>query len=246
MADMSAFLNTTVELINGFTTEANRAAELVINAGNSQKLLHEYRDEAETTDEDVLKYRAAMDQVNFQVLAWQAKIEELILERGYVSTEPVDVEAKTAEYKALKAQITAAQKMLENLPGGSDVLSKVSELKPLPGVRASGTGGSTGTLRPRVAEVAVQAPGEAGFTALSGKGPKDKEGNVTHVSNFSTLAAHLAKVSGAKVEVSDLHKAAFEAAGTQDLSSLNGAPFSFSFTIGEVNYLIRITPSVKA
>lgn len=236
---MAGFLSQTATLVKGLILPANAVADQIINAGNSQKLVHEYRDDAETTDEKVLAYRAAMEQLNEKVLEWQKDVEAHIVAQGYVSTEPINVEEKTAEFVALRTQVKAALGMLKTLPGGDAVIADLPELKNLPGTRGGGTNGSV-TARPRVSEVAVKAAGEEGFTALSSKGPKDKAGNDTHVSNFSTLARYFAK-SGNPVDVPELHKAAFAAAGTEDLSSLNGTPFVFA--VGTT--IVRITPSVK-
>jgi hypothetical protein len=226
-------------MVSALIGEANPLAEKVINAGNANALVHQYRDDADTTDEKVLAYREAMNQVNLRILDWQSEIEKYIVAAGYVSTEPVDVEAVSAEYTAFKTQIKAATSMLKNLPGGEAVIAELPELKNLPGTRQA-SGGSTGTARPRVSEVAVKAAGEDWYTALSGKGPKDKEGNETHVSNFSTLARYFSK-SETPLDVPALHAAAFAAAGTEDLSSLHGVPIEFA--VGTT--MVRVTPTVK-
>ena len=234
---MAPFLAATASLVTGLITQANPLAELVANAGNVNALVHQYRDDAETEDEKVLAYRTAMDQVSVRILEWQKDVEAHIIAEGYVSTSPVDVEAVTSEFNEFRKQIKAAVSMLKNLPGGEEVITHLPELKSLPGARTSA---SAGVARPRVSEVAVMAVDESAFTALHGTGPKDKDGNATRVSNFSVLARYFTR-SDTPVSVSELHAAAFAAAGTEDLASLNGTPFEFA--VGTT--MVRITPTIK-
>ena len=240
---LSPMLAGAVALATQHVETANAAATRVINADNATALLHQVRDEIETTDENILKYRAAMDQIELKRLEFQSQIEKYITDNGLVDTEPVDVEAEKAAYREAKTQYDALKGMFKLLT--NEDLPVSVELVKLPGTRAGGTGSTT--LRPRVSAVKVDG------TLIQGKGPKDKNTKEdTFVSNFSVLAAHLSKVTDRKVEVSDLHTHAFEAAGTKDLSSLNGKPFSFVYNV-EMNdaentvhtFNIEITPSVK-
>ena len=102
-----------------------------------------------------------------------------------------------------------------------------------PGLRA-GTG--EGGKKPRLSEITIN--GERIFKTV-----KDaKTGEDVEVSNFSNAAAWLTKDSKTTVAVKDLQAAAFEAAGTDDLSTLSGQPFEFVFSAGDNNYTVVATP----
>ena len=241
--DASPMLAGAIALAEQYVTEANTHADKVIHAGNATLLLHQVRDEADTDNADILQYREAIDQINNKVLDLQKWVEAKIIEAGLVDTAPVDEDAERAAYKAARDQFKALGEMYKTLTGGTAIPVAV-ELKNLPGTRASSSG--SGTLRPRVSEVSADG------VKLQGKGPKAKDGSDTFVSNFSVLAAYLSKVADRKVEVSDLHAAAFAAAGTSDLSSLNGTPIEFVYNV-EMNdaehtvltFDIKVVPSVK-
>lgn len=232
------FVQSALDLIKKETEQANNLADKVIHADNGLKLLHEVRDEKETTDENILKYRHAMEQMNLKVLEFQTKIEEYILANNLVDNTPVDVPAVTEEYKTIKARVKAMLSVVSSLPGGAEAVKDITPVKGIPGTRASSSGGGTGVRRPRVSS--VKCNGEDIFIEKDGK----------NVTNMTVLATHLSKELGVKVESGDLRDAMFAAAKTEDLSTLNGAPFSFSVSLkdsegADHTYGIDVVPSVK-
>jgi hypothetical protein len=229
----ATFARAIADFISAQVAEANVLATALQNAGNATVLIHEYRDTAETDDAEILKYRAFMDQVNLKVLEVQANIENYITEQGFVDVTPVDVDATTEAYKSLRTAIRSGVTHLTNI--APDAVKDLPELKAIPGVRSAS---ATGVHRPRIAQAFCN--GEEIFLTA-----KDKDGNEKTVSNFTTLAAHISKLSGVKVDGKDLHAPCFEAAGTTDLSSLAGKPVDYVFNAADTNYSIRIIPTVK-
>ena len=62
------------------------------------------------------------------------------------------------------------------------------------------------------------------------------------VTNFTVLSHALKSAFDTKVEVKDLQAAAFEAAGTDDLNTLDGKVIEFAYTVGETNVFVKVQP----
>lgn len=219
--------------------QANKLADQLNHAGNTTKLVHEVRDDKETTDETILKYREWYSQVNEAILKNQAAVEAHIVSAGLIDTTPVDVPTATTQYKELKTQANAMKGAIKVFPGHEDVLDKLTALQPVSGVRVGTGGGGTGIRRPRLASITVD--GDEVFTTVKAKDGSDKK-----VANFTNTAIHLGKINNVKVDSEAIRSAAFAAAGTEDLATLNGKPISFNFSVGDNNYAIVATPSVAS
>jgi hypothetical protein len=208
------------------TEQANAIVQQITAATqDSGKLVHDVRTDESATDENVKAFQEWYEKANAAIEAKVAEINayikaNLLPESG----ANVDVDALKEEYKTLRQSIKTATAFVATLPGYSADDFKVPELKNLRG----GTSGTTGSggKRPRLESIWVNGK-------LIEKVTQDKQGNDVHTSNFTLAAAEISKAAKSKVEVKDLQAAAFEAAGTDDLSTLAGTVFEFSFSAGE-------------
>ena len=212
----------------------------------SANLIFEVRDTLPTTDEVILQYRANMEVINSKVLEMQAAVEAHIKS---ITPEPADrraIDVIAAEYKARKSEFGNVVSSLAVFIGEDDAakfkayISEAPDLyfAPIKGVRAASTSAGTrpDTPKPRIIEAYVNGD------HVTSKSPmKDADGKNRVSSNFTSIAAHLSKVSGTKVEVTALHAAAFAAAGTNELKGKG--PVEFNFTVNDVNYLIKVVPN---
>jgi hypothetical protein len=230
------------ELIN----ENNARAERLRSAGNSAALVHEVRDEKETDDARILKYRDDMEKANAEILRWQEEIEKYIRESGLVSVEPVDVDKETEAWKALHAQIKPMLTVMKNI-GGDDSVNDLPEIKGIPG-RGNSVSSAPGTPKPRVQRIRYQVAGSDAWVEVS-KEKETDDGNKVNFTNLTVLSQALNKAyKGAGVSASDLQGPMFDAAGTKDLSVLNGKPVQFGFSVGgekPANLIVEVTPRVS-
>lgn len=214
----SAVRTMATDLINKANQIADEIQKSRVNVG---KVVHEIRDIAETEDAKVLKYRENMKKANEQIEKWTQEVEAHI-KANLVSASQMDdatYEAKKAEYASLKKSAQDAQKLAANLPGYSEaVFANLPALVTLSGGTSTGTG--TGPKRPRLASLTID--GEEVFTLKENdKGEKVK-------SYTFTAAAQKLSTKENKVLPSDLSNAAFEAAGTDDLSTVSVVEFNYS------------------
>lgn len=218
---VAPFIAQALEILQTQTNAASALAEKVIHADNTAKILHEIRDERETADENILKFREFKAQICERLLAAESQIEDYIVKAGLIDTTPVDIEAATAEYKALVAQIKSMKDVVVSLAGNAEIaLPPVPT--PMPGVRkgaSSASQGGTAVRRPRFSTIKVD-----GVDIFEMKGDK-------RVSTASVVAAHLTKELKVTVDGAKLREAIFAAAGTNDLASLNGKPIEFVFNV---------------
>lgn len=231
-ADMLTMVQQTVtqqiEEINNKVDQINAATQ------DKGKVLHDIRTNPETDDEQIKAHQEWVEKA-------QAAIEDAIkraneyIQSKYLSAEAqnVDVDALKEEVKELRSGVKSALTFVATLPGYDAEKFTVPEMKNLRG----GTSGATGTggKRPRLAGVWVN-------NNLVEKVTQDKQGNDVHTSNFTLAAAYISKDAKVKVEVKDLQAAAFEAAKTDDLSTLAGQMIEFAYTAGEKSYDVRVLP----
>lgn len=239
--DMNALVEAALLQANEAIAANNVLANRIKSAGNQNALIAEVRDSAETTDETILEYRAQMDKVNNLILGWQKDVEEYIRTSGLVDLGDIDVEAATKEWKANADTIKAAKSLLKTV-GGDEAVAKLTEVVGIPGTRTGG-GGSTGQRRPRFQDIAYRVAGSEDWKPVSkteGEGADAKT-----VTNLTLLAQTLA-TKDHKVTAADLQQPLFKVAGTEDLSSLEGTPVEFVFTVGDVNYEVKVTPGTKS
>jgi hypothetical protein len=207
-------------MVEDNVAKANAIADEVqksrVNVG---KVVHEIRKDEATTDERVKSFQKNMEKANAQIEKWTKEIDEYIkTELVQTSTMTDEVyEAKKAEYAELKKGINAALKLAANLPGYTDETFK--GVTPLQTLSGGTSGAATGTKRPRLASLTID--GEEVFTTK-----ETDEGQVKSYT-FTAAAAHLSTKDN-KVNPSDLSAAAFAAAGTDDLSTVNDVEFVYS------------------
>lgn len=221
-------------MVEDQVAKANAIAEEVqksrVNVG---KVVHEIRKDENTTDERVKAFQKNMEKASAQIEKWTKEIDE------YIKTELVQTssmtdeayEAKKAEYAELKKGINAALKLAANLPGyvEGETFKSVTPLQTLSG---GTSGAATGTKRPRLASLTID--GEEIFTVK-----KTDEGDVKSYT-FTAAAAHLSTKEH-KVNPSDLSAAAFAAAGTDDLSTVNDVEFVYS--VGDKDFSFTVIPA---
>lgn len=236
MSNVTDLLGIVKQTLTEQTNQANAiAAKIAASKHGQGGLVHELAFEDETvTDKTVLAFR---EWVNKLDAAREAKVEEVYayIKANLMSTEAVDVEALTEQYKALKDQIKSGVNYVKVADPNftEETLADVPELVSLRGGTVSTSGTKGETKRPRIAQIWVN--GEP----INGKGPKGQT-----VSNLTTLAQYMAKDSGTKVEVKDLQMNAFAAAGTDDFKTLNGNVFEFSVNAGDKSYSVKVQPAV--
>lgn len=226
---MSDLRTLAVQMYADQVTAANAIAqEVSASSGGVNRQIKDIRDDEETTDANILKYREARDALMQRAAEMREKIEAYIIERdGLAAMSDETRKEKQDEYKALRQSATAARKLLELQPGYDETwLADVPELlnfstgKPA-GQRAS----SGGSFRPRLASATVNGEDVS------------KDGKVT----FTILAATLS-TKDHKVGPRDLQEAALKEANAEDFSSVRDVDFVYSVN-GE-NYEISIVLKV--
>lgn len=215
------------EMIVGQINEANAIADEVKKSRvDVNKLTHEMRDDVNTTDEAIKAFQVKIAKLDATREKLVADITEHIKANLPKSEMSDDVfKVKSERYAELRKGIKSTEKLAANIPGfTADALKDVPALKTLTGATA---GVGTGVKRPRLSFLSMN--GEEVFVMKDGK---DEAGNKTETKSYTfTLAAEKinSAVKGAKVKPSDLSAAAFEAAGSEDLS--NGVDFNYSVTV---------------
>lgn len=220
------------------TNEANKVAETIASATTDVgKFVHEVR---QNSDLDwIVEYRAWLEKANAAIEAKTKQIDERIRAEVLPAQQAdVNVDELKEKYAHLKEEITAARKYLKVLGVDEKAMESLPDLKTLRGGTTK-AGAGTGGKRPRLSEVKVD--GAPVFTEK-----RNDDGTVTQSASFTVTAQHLSKITKSKVTPKQLQEAAFEAAKTDDLSTLNGTPFDFYFSAGEgdnrKNFHIEVTP----
>jgi len=232
------------EMIVSQTNEANSIAEEVKKSRvDVNKLVHEQRTDENTTDEVVKAFQTKLAQLDARREKMISDVTEHIKANLPKSEMSDDVyKVKSEKYAELRKGIKSTLKLAENIPGykDSDAFKDLPALKTLTGATA-GTG--TGVKRPRLSYLSMN--GDEVFVMKDGK---DEAGNKTQVKSYTfTLAAEKinSAVKGAKVKPSDLSAAAFESAGTDDLSSVDGVEFNYSVNGSEFAFKVSATANAS-
>ena len=145
-----------------------------------------------------------------------------------------DVTAANETLASLKEQAKGALTFLVGAygDGAKDLMPASLKAK-----RGGGAKGATGIKRPRMQGIVVTDGSDVLWHGQAGaEKPEDK-------ATFSALAKWLTDVSGTLVKTSDLQDAAFDAAGTKDLSKVEKV--EFVVTIGESHYNVAATSKVS-
>jgi len=144
------------------------------------------------------------------------------------------VESAKATLSSLKEQAKAALTFLVGAygEGAKDLMPASLKAK-----RGGGSKGASGIKRPRMQGIVVtDTSGDVLLHLQAGaEKPEDK-------ATFSALAKWLTDKSGEKIETPTLQNAAFDAAGTKDLSTVDKV--EFSQTIKDEHYFIVATSKV--
>jgi hypothetical protein len=133
-----------------------------------------------------------------------------------------DPDVIKTEHTELRKGVKDALSFLAKVPGYDAEKYPAPELPNLRGGTSKSTKGQGGK-RPRLASITVDGQ-EISKTVT-------KDGVDTKVVNFTLAAQHMSKVTKSKVEVSELQKAAFETAKTDDLSTLGGLAIEFNYSV---------------
>lgn len=222
------------------TGEANGLAEKISAATSDRtKLVHDHLTDENTEDEKILAYQEFVEKANAEIEAQTEAARAYVMEKYLPEVDDSAIEAQKTQYAALVAQIKAARKFASTIPGYKDEdLAEVPALKTLRGGTA---GGGTGSKRPRLQRVSYRTATNQPWVEVSTQ-RAGKDGTEVTVTNFSLLATTLKDVFKAKVEVKDLQAAAFDAAGTDDLSTLNGNVFDFATSVGDKTVFVQVQP----
>lgn len=202
---------------------ANKAAdEYKSLTADSEKRITDFLNSSE--DEQVVAWRAQRDKVQAQIDAAQAKLEEQATKaHEYAESQVTAAEGDPAEVKTryVEARKTAndLRKALVLLTDEETVNAAVESAGITEVISLRGTttkGAATGIRRPRISAAEV-----------NGEEVKNKDGKTS----FTILADHVTRKYG-KVSGDDLRNAAFTAAGTDDLNSLDeGTVVEFTYTV---------------
>lgn len=215
-----------VSTIQTLTDKANSiVTKIMSSTADTKTLVHDIRNDPTVTDAEVKEFQEWLEKATAAILARQAKVDAHIVADLLPAKEEIDVDALTTEYKGLRTDIKAATRLLSRVDGFDADAYTPPDLKSLRGGTVSG-GSGTGVKRPRVADIYVNGKSVA-------KEVPNKDGSTRTVANFTFAAQAISKLSKSKVEVKDLQAAAFEAAKTDDFSTLNGQEFTFYFESGE-------------
>ena len=206
--------------------QANAIAEkIAASRVNVNKMFHDWRDTDEPTDERVQKFQAYREDLLNRLEQAEKALREIyvseVAETSAMSDE--DYEAAKKEHADLRTKINATVKFLEMQPGGAEAAKSLPDVLGISGRKTGGTG--TGGKRPRLAHATV-----------NGETVQNDEGNVT----FTLLAQHISKAAGEKVGPRDLQEAAFETAGTNDLSTVSEVEFGYS--VNGQNFTVAVFP----
>ena len=241
MSDLTTMI---VSSITDLTTQANELAGKISAATTDRtKLVHDYlnpEEGAEPADDKIAQFIQMREQVLARLEDEENKAREYVTATYLGDIDESAVDAQKAEYKELADKVKTSRKFfLTTIPGATeDDLKDVPALKTLRGGTASG---GSGSKRPRLNRVAYRTSTSEPWTEVSKQTKNAKDEDVT-VTNFTVLATELKAKFGTKVEVKDLQSNAFEAAGTDDLSSLEGKVFEFAVTVGEQNVFVQVQP----
>lgn len=226
-------------MLSGLIGKANEIATDVQNSRvNVGKVVHEIRKDETTEDETVKAYQVWEAKALASMEAKRKAIDEYI-KTNLVKTSAMSdevFEAKKTEYSEAKKTVNNTRKMAALLPGYSDeIFADLPALQTLSGGTSSNATGS-GPKRPRLASLTID--GKDVFVTK-----KDDDGNDVKSYTFTAAANYLSGISGHKVAPTDLSAAAFAAAGSDDLSTVNDVEFNYS--VEGTDYAFVVIPVQK-
>lgn len=241
MSDMITLVKAT---LTEATNNANALADKIGAATTDRsKRVHEILSDSTTEDENVKKFQEWEEKLLASLEEQREKVAAYVTEKYLTEVSEEEVTALKEQYKAAKEQVVTARKFAATIPGFTDeTLKDVPELKNL---RGGSTGSGSGGKRTRVERIGISTDDGKTYTDIHETVKDAKTGEDVDKANFTIAAKWLSKDAKSKVEVKDLQAAAFEAAKTDDLSSLNGKIFDFAYSVGDKRYFVKVQPAVK-
>ncbi len=245
------FLEGTTTLLRGLTEQANELAGKAERVENKSKMVFEYRDDTDTTDETIKGYQNWFDAVQNKILEQQREVETYIRNKYFSGedAEEYNAEETASNYKALVAQIKAAIDLLTTLNGGVTPAMDLPELVKLPGTRAKSA--ATGIKRPRFNSVQYRKAGESSWTLAEMK----KAGSDETTSNLTALVNILkAKHKGTDIDSAKIQNALSEEVasnhGGKELSDLADQEIVFAINVNtgdneSQNYEVQVIPKAR-
>lgn len=226
------------QIFKGITTDANSlAAEIRAAKSDKSEAVNTVLDSSD--DPVIVEFRTKYEKGMEQIKAAQAKLDEL-REAAKVHAATLlpgadpnfNVEEKTKEFLEKRKDATQMRKTLERLLGNNEEAMKAAfeeygiiEVVSLGRNSFANAKGSGEIKRPRITAATVD-----------GENVADSKGKVS----FTVLANNLG------VDGVHLRKAAFAAAGTDDLSTLEpGTVVSFQITKGDKVHAVTVTAKGK-
>lgn len=232
MTDLTTML---AEKITADVERANAITDKVAAATtNVNKQLHDLRNDKDTTDEAVRKYQAFIADLDARreqaTSAIEAHLRDNVLKVAAMGED--ERATLRSEYDTLRDEINTALKLLKMYDEDGSVTNGIPALRNFSGRK--GSGGASGGKRPRLGAATVND--EDVFTEKT-----DKDGNTVRHVTFTILAQNISKDAGEKVTPRMLQEAAFEEAGTDDLSTVSEVDFGYS--VNGKNYRIKVWPA---
>lgn len=213
------------------------AARITAATGDNKSLVHDIRDNPNTDDAKVREFQEWLAKVDAAREQNIKEIGEYITANLLPKTdESFDVEKAKAEHADLRKSIAAGKTYAKTVGVTDEDIATLPDLKNLRGgtSTAGANGSAEGVKRPRISAITVN-----GESVSAPK--KNDDGTVTDVVSFTVLATYLTKQAGVKVEPSLIRDAVFEAAKTDDLSTVKGETFSVSETVNGKTFEVTVT-----
>ena len=235
----SLMLATIVEQTNAANTVQTQIAAATTDR---TKAVHDALSDPDTDVPYVKEYQSWEEKALAKIEENRAKVAAQY-EAEYLKTlTDEEVTALKEEHKSKVAAVKAAVAYAKLALGDQVSDEEFAALPSLKTARGKTAGqGGTGGKRPRVNAIAFRTASDSTWTEASEQ-RTNKDGEDVTVTNFTVLSHALRAAFDTKVEVKDLQAAAFEAAGTDDLNTLNGKVIEFAYTVGETNVFIKVQP----
>lgn len=227
VADEIRQANALAAQIQAAKSDTGEAIKAILSSSDDKKIA-EYRAKKAEAEANIAKINAFLEDL-------EAAISEHAATLLPTADENFDVEEATKEFLALRKSVTTKTKALASfVPGGEEAVAKMLEeagVEQIVTLRGKRSSGGVSKPRPRLSAA-----------TFNGQKVADKDGKVT----FTSLAAHISNETETKVDADFLKGAAFNAAGTQDLSSLpDNTEIKFSVEIGGENHEVTVTTRPK-
>lgn len=225
------------------TNEANTVQTQISAATTDRtKAVHEALNDPETTIPYVKEYQSWEEKALAKIEENRAKVAAQYEAEHLKTLTEDEVNALKETHKAKVAAVKAAVAYAKLALGEQVTDEEFAALPSLKTARGKTAGsGGTGGKRPRVNAIAFRTDTSEPWTEASEQ-RESKDGETVTVTNFTVLAKALKDAYSTKVEVKDLQAAAFEAAGTDDLNTLDGKVIEFAYTVGETIVFIKVQP----